>query len=50
MIVNGECRIAWEISDRERRIMRQLSREKHGMACDPDDDLRDFMGAGHADR
>ena len=47
MIVNGECRIAWAISERERRIMRQLSRT--GSADDPDQDLRNFMGAGHAD-
>lgn len=48
MNVNGGSRIAWAISERERRIMRQLSR-KTGQD-NPDEDLRNFMGAGHADR
>ena len=48
MNASGGSRIAWAISERERRIMRQLSRRPG--KDDPDEDLHDFMGAGHADR
>ena len=41
--VNGESRIAWAISDRERRIMRKLGR-KPG-EDDPPEDLRGIMEA-----
>ena len=47
MNVNGGSRIAWAISERERRIMRQLSRSP---GTDPPEEYEpDFMGAGHAE-
>lgn len=43
MTVNGGSRIAWEISDRERRIMRKLNRK--GGADEPGEDLHGIMEA-----
>jgi hypothetical protein len=41
--VNGESRIAWAISDRERLIMRKLGRKPGD--DDPPEDLRGIMEA-----
>ena len=41
---NGELRYAWAVSDRERRVMRQIGREDSIR-----EDWRGFMGAGDAE-
>ena len=42
---NGELRYAWAVSDRERRVMRQIGREDSIR-----EDWRGFMGAGDAEQ